>query len=74
MAILINAQLQFQMLFKVLIKAGVSKSLVYLNGTGEISFGSKFQEVLEIREFFEKSGFYSAILNSNEEHKWRTLS
>ena len=43
-------------------------------GLGEISFGSKFQEVLEIREFFEKSGFYSAILNSNEEHKWRTLS
>ena len=44
---LINAQLQFQMLFKVLIKSGVSKSLVYLNGTGgnqfwvEISGGSR---------------------------------
>ena len=71
---LINAQLQFQMLLKVLIKSGVSKSLVYLNGTGgnqfwvEISGGSRNSRI------FEKSGFYSPILNSNEEHKWRTLS
>ena len=46
-------------------------------GLGEISFGSKFQEVLEIldeKKNSEKSGFYSPILNSNEEHKWRTLS
>ena len=44
---LINAQLQFQMLFKVFIKSGVWNSLVYLNGTGgnqfwgEISGGSR---------------------------------
>ena len=73
MAMLINAQLQFQMLFKVLTKAGVSKSLVHLNGTGGDKFWAKISGGSRNSGVFE-SEFYSAILSSNEEHKWRTLS
>lgn len=74
MAMLINAQLQFQMLFKVLTQAGVSKSLVHLNRTGGNKFWVKISGGSRNSGVFEKSEFYSAILSSNEEHKWRTLS